>query len=48
MKHIAFNAVFGVLSESEVIKMARTIFDILLVKILPQKSVFEEAATQCI
>jgi hypothetical protein len=39
MKHIALNAVFDALSESEVKKMARTIFDTLLVKILPQKSV---------
>jgi len=39
MKHIALNAVFDALSESEVKKMVRTIFDTLLVKILPQKSV---------
>jgi hypothetical protein len=46
MEYIVFNAVFDALSKSEVKKMARTMFDTLLVEIPPQKSVFEQTITQ--
>jgi hypothetical protein len=46
MGYIVFDAVFDALSEYEVKKMTRTMFDTLLVEILPQKSVFDQTTNQ--